>query len=175
MSPFLDLFLQCALLSLLTIGGYATVLPDLQRQLVDQRHWLSELDFAQGVALGQAIPGPNILVVGVLGWMAAGWPGLLAMLVGILLPSSLLMWRAARWVRERRDHPWLRAFQAGSAPLVLGLTLASAWLLARPMLAGWGDALALVLIAAGSAWRPKSPPLLWLALGALAGVAAPFG
>lgn len=168
-ADWLALFLQCCALSLLTIGGYATVLPDLHRQLVVERGWLGDAAFAQGVALGQVVPGPNILVVGVLGYLGAGWMGLTACLAGILLPSSLLVWRASRWVREQREHRLLRAFQLGSAPLVLGLTLASGWLLARPVYEGGPDALLLAAVALGSAWRPKWPPLAWLALGALAG------
>lgn len=167
----LGLFLQCCLLSLLTIGGYATVLPDLQRQLVAEGAWLSDAAFAQGVALGQVVPGPNILVIGVLGWMAAGAPGLAATLLGILLPSSLLVWRAGAWVRRQREHRLLRAFQVGSMPLVLGLTLASGWLLAKPMLTqGAGGFALLLLVTVGSAWRAKWPPLLWLAVGAVAGL-----
>lgn len=166
MNEFLSLFLHACLLSLLTIGGYATVLPDLHRQLVVERGWLTDAAFAQGVALGQVVPGPNILVMGVLGWLAAGWQGLTACLLGILLPSTLLVWRASRWVRVNQDHPLLRAFQTGSAPLVLGLTLASGWLLARPMLENPRDGLLLLAVVLGSAWRPKGPPLLWLGLGA---------
>jgi chromate transporter len=169
-NEFLALFLQCCVLSLLTIGGYATVLPDLQRQLVVERGWLSDAAFAQGVALGQVVPGPNILVVGVLGYLAAGPMGLAACLLGILGPSTLLIWRAGRWVRRHREHPMLRAFQTGSAPLVLGLTLASGWLLARPMLALPSDLLALGAVALGFARWPRSPPLLWLALGATYGL-----
>lgn len=169
---FLLLALQFALLSLLSIGGYATVLPDVQRQLVVERGWLSEAGFAQAVALGQSAPGPNIMVIGVLGWMAAGPLGLLACLGGILLPSTLLVWRFSRWAGANREHRLLRAFQIGAAPLVLGLTLASGWLLARPVLDNQRWASGLLLLAAtaiGSAWRPKLPPLAWLAGGALLG------
>ena len=95
-ADWLALFLQCCALSLLTIGGYATVLPDLHRQLVVERGWLGDAAFAQGVALGQVVPGPNILVVGVQGYLGAGWMGLTTCLAGILLPSSLLVWRASR-------------------------------------------------------------------------------
>lgn len=159
---------QFALLSLLSIGGYATVLPEVQRQLVVERGWLSDAGFAQTVALGQSAPGPNIMVIGVLGWVAAGPLGLLACLGGILLPSTLLVWRVSRWAGANREHPLLLAFQTGAAPLVLGLTLASGWLLAKPVLdadrSAAGLAL-LALVALGSAWRPRSPPLVWLVLG----------
>lgn len=164
---------QFALLSLLSIGGYATVLPDVHRQLVLERGWLDDAGFAQSVALGQSAPGPNIMVIGVLGWMAAGPLGLLACLGGILLPSTLLVWRVSRWARDNGQNPLLRAFQIGTAPLVLGLTLASGWLLARPLLVSErvaGGMLLLGVVAAGSAIRPKWAPLMWIGLGALAGM-----
>lgn len=171
-SDFLLLAAQFALLSLLAVGGVATVLPEAHRQLVVERGWLSEAGFAQAVALGQAAPGPNIIVIAVLGWMAAGWLGLIACLGGILLPSTLLVWRVSRWARRNREQPLLRAFQTGAAPLVLGLTLASGWLLARPVLVSerWaGGLLLLAACAIGSACRPRLPPLVWLAGGALLG------
>jgi len=173
LGDFLLLAAQFALLSLLTIGGYATVLPEVHRQLVAERGWLSDAGFAQGVALGQSAPGPNIMVIGVLGYLAAGPLGLLACLGGILLPSTLLVWRVSRWARANRGHRWLIAFQIGAAPLVLGLTLASGWLLARPVLDSQRLAAGLLLLAGvalGSAWRPKWPPLLWLLAGAGFGV-----
>ncbi|MBB5206283.1 chromate transporter [Inhella inkyongensis] len=157
-----------ALLSLLSIGGVNAILADSQRLLVQRHGLLDEAGFAQAVALGQAAPGPNILVVAVLGWMAAGPLGLLACLGGILLPSTLLVWRFARWAEANRQHPGLRAFQVGSAPLVLGLTLAGAALLAQPYAhsaPAWG---CIALVALGSL-RWGGPPLLWLALGGLIG------
>jgi chromate transporter len=170
-SDWLGLFAQFLLLSLLTIGGYATVLPDAHRVLVTQRGLLDEAGFAQAVALGQVAPGPNILVIGMLGWTAAGWAGLAACLVGILLPSTLLVAAVSRWVRGHREHAALRAFQVGSAPLVLGLTLASGGLLALPFLHSAGAVLLLLAVAVGVALQPRWPPLGWLALGAAAGAA----
>ncbi len=166
---FLQLFAQFCLLSLLSIGGYVTVLPDVHRQLVEQRHWLDEAGFAQAVAIGQSAPGPNIMVIGVVGWMAAGPLGLLACVGGILLPSTLLVWQVGRWARSHRDHAALQAFRVGTAPLVLGLSLASAGLLATPFLNTAVAWLLLLVVAVGVAMRPGLPPILWLALGALLG------
>ena len=166
---FAELFAQFCLLSLLSIGGYVTVLPDVHRHLVEQRQWLDEAGFAQAVALGQSAPGPNILVIGVLGWAAAGPLGLVACLGGILLPSSLLVLRVGRWARANREHALQRAFQTGSAPLVLGLSLASAALLATPFLHAVSAWLLLLGVALATIQAPRVPPVAWIALGALAG------
>ena len=167
-TEFLHLTAQFALLSLLSVGGVSAILADTQRLLVVERGWLSDAGFAQGVALGQAMPGPNILVVAVLGWMAAGPTGLLACLAGVLLPSTLVVWRFSAWARQNRESRMLRAFQLGCAPLVLGLTLAGSVVLARPYLSNdrWLGFGLLAMVALGSAWRPKIPPLAWLGLGA---------
>lgn len=168
-SELLSVAGQFALLSLLSIGGVNAILADSQRILVLQRGWLDEAGFAQAVALGQAAPGPNIMVVGVLGWMAAGPAGLLACLGGVLLPSTLLVWRYARWAEANRSHPLLLAFQRGCAPLVLGLSLSGAWVLVQPYTqAGWPAWTLVAAVAVGSAGS-KLPPLLWLGLGAAGG------
>lgn len=169
-AQFIELAGQFALLSLLSIGGVSAILADSQRLLVVEHRWLTEAQFAQGVAIGQAAPGPNILVVAVLGWMAAGPLGLLACLGGILLPSTLLVWRFSAWARRNPAHRGLKAFQAGSAPLVLGLTVSGSVVLAQPYLphstaAGWA---LLAVVAVGSALT-RLAPLAWLVLGAAAG------
>ena len=51
-------------------------------------------------ALAQAAPGPNVLVVSLVGWKVAGVPGAIVSLVGICLPSSLLSFWVARWWQQ---------------------------------------------------------------------------
>ena len=55
--------------------------------------------------------------------------GVTICMVGILLPSSLLTWQASRWGQRNRDKRGVRAFKQGMAPLVIGLLLATGWLL----------------------------------------------
>jgi chromate transporter len=175
----LQLAAQFGLLSLLSVGGYVTVLPDVHRQLVITRGLLDDASFAQAVALGQASPGPNIIVIGVLGYAAAGPWGLVACLGGILLPSTLLVVYAGRWARGHAEHWALRAFKAGTPPLLVGLTAASAWLLALPTvsqsLEHWprnlGAVALLAAVAMGCQRWPMLPPVAWLLAGAVAGVA----
>lgn len=169
-TEILQVAAQFMLLSLLSIGGVSAVLADSQRILVDEHHWLSASAFTESVALAQAAPGPNFLVMAVVGWMGAGPLGLLACLGGILLPSTLLCWRFGHWADLNRQHPALLAFQRGCAPLVLGLTLSGAWVLAKPFgQAGW-PAWSWVACVALGAVRLSWPPLVWLGLGAGLGV-----
>jgi chromate transporter len=128
------LFLHFLGLSLLSIGGAVTTMPEMHRFLVDQRGWLTDTEFTASIALAQAAPGPNILFVAVLGWNVAGAAGAASAMAGILLPSTLLTLGATRWARANKDRRIVRAFSAGMAPLTLGLIVATGWLLAQPFL-----------------------------------------
>ena len=64
-------------LSVLAFGGGNTILPEMQRQVVDVHGWMTAADFSALFALGQAAPGPNLMVVTLVGWHVAGWSGML--------------------------------------------------------------------------------------------------
>ena len=162
------LFGHGLLLSLLAIGGAITVAPELQRALVVGEGWLTDPQFAASIAIAQAAPGPNVLFVALLGFQAAGAAGALALLAGILLPSSALALAAARWGHARADWRPVRAFKAGMAPITLALVAATGWLLAAPLEAP-PAALALTAASALLAWRTRLH-LLWpIGAGALLG------
>ena len=140
---WLHLLVYFLTLSLMAVGGAITAAPDMHRYLVDGNHWLTETQFTSSIAIAQAAPGPNVLFIALLGWnvgLNAGggsgpqaWTlgalGVTISMVGILLPSSLLTWQASRWGQRNRDKRGVRAFKQGMAPLVIGLLLATGWLL----------------------------------------------
>ncbi len=65
---WLALFGQYMLLSLLSISGAITTVPDMHRYLVAQHGWLTDAQFSSSVAIAQAAPGPNVLFVALMGW-----------------------------------------------------------------------------------------------------------
>jgi chromate transporter len=162
-----SLFLHFLSLSLLSVGGAISTVPEMHRYLVERTGWLSDSGFTASIALAQAAPGPNILFVAVLGWNVAGLQGAAASLAGIMLPSTVLTLTATRWMRAHRSHIAVRAFSAGMMPLTLGLIIATGWLLALPLLRAdehrWGM---LALIAATIALTLKTRlGLVWMVLG----------
>jgi chromate transporter len=118
-------------ISLLAVGGANAVLPEMQRQVVDLHGWLDGPDFAALVALSQAAPGPNVMVVGLIGWRVAGAPGAVAATVAMCGPPAVLSVAAGRALGRFRHSLAGRAFTEGMAPLTVGLVLASAWALMR--------------------------------------------
>jgi chromate transporter len=64
-------------LSLICVGGGLGVIPELQRQVVDQHHWVTAREFLDGYTLSQLTPGPNMMVTVFVGYRAHGLPGAL--------------------------------------------------------------------------------------------------
>ena len=170
------LFLICAQLSLVAIGGAQTIIPELQRQAVAVHAWMSAQEFGALFAIGQAAPGPNVLVCTLVGWQVAGLGGAAAATVGILLPSSVLAWFVEGAWDRFRDRQWRRTVQAGLVPVTVGLVMAAAALLAVATTRGAGPgmgewaAAALTVGVSVATLRTKLHPLLLLGVGALLGI-----
>ncbi len=166
-------------LSLLAVGGAIAVAPDLHRYLVVQQGWLADPQFAASIALAQAAPGPNVLFVALLGWNvglnagghALALLGLGLALLGMLLPSSVLTLAATRWAHRHREDRGVRAFKQGMAPVVIGLLLATAWILvaAQPGPHGLVPLAAVALLVMVLVWRTRLHLLWMLFAGAAAG------
>ena len=159
------LFLVCAQLSLVAVGGAVAVLPELQRQVVDVHHWMGAAEFGALFALAQAAPGPNVLVVTLVGWRVAGLAGALSATAGMLLPSGVLTWFVMGAWHRFRDRPWRASVQSGLVPVTVGLITAAAALLAVATTTGWQAGL-LTLAVAIVLLRTRVHPLALLAIGA---------
>ncbi|AIY41823.1 Chromate transport protein ChrA [Collimonas arenae] len=160
-------------LSLLAFGGGNTILPEMQRQVVDIHHWMSAQDFSAMFALAQAAPGPNMMIVTLVGWHVAGWPGVLVTTLAKFGPSSLLTGVVLHLWQRFKDKPWRATVQAGLVPMTVGLVAASASLITEASIHTWG----LTLIAGTCAlitFKSKVHPLWVLAAGALLGLSG-FG
>lgn len=159
---WLTLFRHFLTLSLMSIGGAVTLLPEMHQRLVVEGHLLSEADFTAAVALAQAAPGPNVLFVALMGWYSAGLGGALSSLLGVMVPSTTLALTASRWVASRREQLGVRAFQAGMLPVTVGLLLATGWLLAPSWHTPRGLLLSVVVTLL--VWRTRVS-LIWLVVG----------
>ncbi len=171
-SDLLALTAHFMLLSLLAVGGAITTASDMHRYVVVEHGWISDAQFTSSIAIAQAAPGPNVLFVAVIGWNVAGPAGMVATLVGTVLPPSLLVLAVSRWAAQRRESLGVRAFVIGMAPLTLGLLLATGWVLAEPFVRVPDQRLgALVLIAVTvvTMLRTKTSPIWLVALGAAVG------
>ncbi len=185
---WLALLGQYMLLSMLSISGAITTVPDMHRYLVEEHHWLTAAQLNSSVAIAQAAPGPNVLFVALMGWnvglnagggigagphaWALGLLGLATTMVGIMLPSTTLTYFATRWGHRNRTRREVRAFKQGMAPVVVGLLIATGWVLANNN--HFGDAprwhvWLVTAVAAFFVWRTRIHLLWLLGAGALLG------
>jgi chromate transporter len=168
-ATLLALFLIFAQLSLLAFGGGATILPEMQRQVVDIHHWMSAQEFGALFALAQAAPGPNMMIVPLIGWNVAGWQGVLVTSVAKFGPSSLVTILAARLWDRFHNHAWRPVVLSGLMPVTAGLVASSAALITLSSAQTWSLA-GIAALSAVAAHGTRLHPLVILGAGALAGL-----
>ena len=149
------------------------LIPEIHRRVVDMEHWLTDAEFAQAFAISQASPGPNMLIVSVIGWKVYGFLGALVATLALCLPSSVLTYGISHVWNRFRDAPLRAAIQRGLAPVTVGLVLASGYVLVRTTDTTWvvlcahrrdrvprvGDAHPSALVPARR--RQRSAPAAW--------------
>jgi chromate transporter len=156
---------QFAVISLLAFGGANTVVPEMHRSAVEVHRWMSDRDFANLFAIAQAAPGPNALIVTLVGFKAAGIAGALVATIAFCLPAGALVYVVVGVWDRIEQAPWRAAVQAGLGPVTVGLVAASAFLLTRAADRGFGFAAITAATAAVSYFTRLNP--LW-ALGVAA-------
>jgi chromate transporter len=160
-----------AALSLVAIGGINAILPEIHRVVVDVEGWMTSAEFADLFALAQLAPGPNAMVVALVGWKVAGVAGALVATIATCGPSSVACYIAWQWADRLRESKMRVVAQRALAPIAIGLILASGYTLARGADRSPG-AFALTLIATVAlAWTRVNP--VWVLL--VAGVAGLAG
>ncbi|WP_016833034.1 chromate transporter [Herbaspirillum lusitanum] len=156
-------------LSVLAFGGGNTILPEMQRQVVEVHHWMTAEDFSALFALGQAAPGPNLMIVTLVGWHVAGFYGMLVTTIAKFGPSSLVTILMLHVWERFKDRPWRRHVQSGLLPVTAGLVAASAALIAHASISN-GILAAITAATAIIALKTKLHPLWLLFGGAMAGM-----
>ena len=165
-----QLAIDFSLLSLFAFGGVITVLPEMHRNVVEVHGWMTGTEFAQLFALAQASPGPNILVVSLIGWKVAGLAGAVVATAAVCAPSSVLTYAVSRVWQRFRGARWRNVVEDGLVPVTVGLMLAGGYLITLAADHSW---LAFVITAAtaGTVLTTKIHPLWLLAAGGLLGLA----
>lgn len=157
-----------ASLSLVSIGGGNTVLPEIHRAAVQREQWMTDQQFADIYAISEAAPGPSSMISSLVGYKAAGLAGALVAIVSILGPSSLLMYVACLTWERFRTAKWRIAFERGLAPVSLGLLFSSGFTVVRSSdhtAVAYGITIAVMVLLV----RTKVSPLLVMAAAGVLG------
>jgi chromate transporter len=160
-------------LSLLSIGGGNTVVPDMHLQSVNDYHWLDGRQFADLFAISQAAPGPSMLIVTLIGYKAGGegfWGiiGALVATIAMIVPAALLVYFTARFWNSAKEAKWRKAVERGFAPLTVGLVLASGVIVAKSADHGYHQ-WALTAVATVVFTCTKTNPLIVVGIAGLIG------
>ncbi|MEQ1103844.1 chromate transporter [Acinetobacter ursingii] len=118
-------------LSVLAFGGGNAILPEMQHQVVNIHHWMSAEQFSSLFAMAQAAPGPNMMIIPLIGWHVAGPAGLLVTSLAKFGPSSMITVYALKFWQRFKDHPFRSRFEQALKPITVGLVLVSAWMIAH--------------------------------------------
>src|SRR5476651_948648 len=119
---------------ILGLSGFGGVLPLARRMIVEERCWLSAIEFTELLGLCQFLPGGNIINLSVaIGTRFRGVPGAAAALVGLIAaPTAVVIVLGAIYARFQSDPHVVHMF-AGLAAAAAGLLIAMAIQMARPL------------------------------------------
>ena len=122
----LSLFSAFFRIGAFTIGGGYAMIPLIQREIVDNQHWLDEEEFLNMIALAQAAPGVIAVNSAIfIGYRIDGWRGLLASVLGAVLPSFVIILLIAMVFRGIAHYSPVEAVMKGMRPAVVGLLAAA--------------------------------------------------
>ena len=155
---------HCVLFSFFAVGGGVSMLiPQMHSEFVVQNHFLDQRSFAELLAVSQAAPGPNFLLVPLLGFRIAAWPGMLVSIVAFLVCPVAITFFVGRLLHQH-ENVWIVRFRRGFRPVTGGLWIASGLVIAATI----DHSLVPVLLTAGvaviSLWIDI--PTLWWCLAA---------
>jgi chromate transporter len=154
-------------MSLFAVGGANSAIPEMHRVAVDVQHWMDDSQFADLFAISQLSPGPNVLIVTLIGYHVAGIVGALSATVAMCGPTAVLAYYVSRLLARSKHSRWPAIIQAALVPLSIGLMGASSLILALTSDRSW-IAGVITVAAAVLAFATRLNPLwMMLAGGAL--------
>ena len=158
-----------ALISLFAVGGANSAIPEMHRFAVDVQHWLTDRQFSETFALAQLTPGPNVIIVTLIGYHVAGLAGALVATLGMCVPTCMVAFFVGRAAERFKGSVWHAALTRGLIPVTLGLTAASATVVATSTDYNW-VALGITLGTAVTGFFVRVHPLWAFAVAALFGL-----
>jgi chromate transporter len=169
-NPVWALVVTFGLMSLFAVGGANAAVPEIHRIAVDVRHWLTDKQFADVFAIAQLSPGPNVLIVTLIGYAVAGVSGAVAATLAMCVPTVVFAYYVNGVLKRSSASRWPAIIQAALVPLSIGLMGASALVVAQAADRTW-VAVLVTLAAAALAFSTRLNPLWILLAGGCLGFA----
>ncbi|MBQ5720147.1 MAG: chromate transporter [Alistipes sp.] len=168
MGRYFELFRSFFKIGIFTFGGGYAMIPIIEREVITRRGWIEEKEFYDLLTLAQSAPGPISLNTAVfVGYKMYGYRGALSSLLGVVLPSFVILLLVAMFFSQIRQNPIVDAAFRGMQPIVVAIMLAPVLGFTRGMhwsMMSVAAALALVV------WHFEISPIYFLIVGGVAGL-----
>lgn len=168
MQKFFTLFASFFKIGLFTFGGGYAMIPIIQHEVIEHRRWIAKSEFLDLLTLAQSAPGPISLNTSVfVGYKLYGYKGAFTALLGVVLPSFVIILLIALFFSQIRHNEIVDAAFNGMRPAVVALIIAPIIGFVKG-LRWW-----VMAISAGVAlaiWHWGISPIYLLAVGALLGI-----
>src|SRR3979490_3099835 len=105
-NPILTLAWTFGLMSLFAVGGANAAIPEMHRVAVEVQHRLTDKQFADVYAISQLSPGPNVLIVTLIGYSVAGVAGALGATLAMCVPTATLAYVVSGLMARLRGSRW---------------------------------------------------------------------
>lgn len=167
-SKNMELFLSFMKIGLFSFGGGLAMIPMIKREIIEKRSWIEEKNFLELLTLAQSAPGPIVLNTSVfVGYRIGGYRGALASIIGVIIPSFVIILLIAIFFAGVKHNPWVAAAFNGMRPAVVALIVTPIFSLTNGM--GF-KRIVLAIAAAVTIWYFGVSPIYCILVGALGGV-----
>ena len=170
MKELWELFWTFAKMGVVTFGGGMAMLPILQREVVERRHWATEEELTDYYAIGQCTPG--IIAVNTatfIGQKYGGVAGGILATLGLVFPSLVIITILAAFINNFAHIAWVQNAFAGIQVCVCVLIFNATGKLLKKSVVDKRTAVIFVLVLAASVFLSVSP-VWFVLLAALAGI-----
>ena len=163
---YLQLFWTYLKIGTFTIGGGYVMLSMIEREIVERKAWIDREEFMNMIALAQAAPGLIAVNSAIfIGWRIGGWRGVVATVLGAVLPSFFIILVIAILFQNYNDQPAIEAIFKGIRPAVVALIAAPLIRMARSAKITWITAL-IPIVGALLIWLGGVSPVLIILIAA---------
>lgn len=147
-------------------GGYVFI-PAIEKIVVGVHHWVTSKEFADGIAMGQVTPGPVAITASFVGYKVAGVWGAVISAIAIFFPPAFLMLVAQQFIDRIKNKPEVEAVFEGVRPAVIGMILASVWIIGKSAPQDWQSLVIFITIFGLSLWKNLDSIILIPVAGAM--------
>ena len=150
-------------------GGPIALAAHMQKDLVEERKWVSSQDYVEGLAFSQLSPGPLAAQLAMyLGWVRAGRMGATLTGAAFVLPSFLMVMGLAAVYLHYGQLAWIQGVFYGVGAAVIAIIVRSAYKLVRSTVkSDWLLWVFFIVLAVTTAWKESEMVWLFLLCGAV--------